>query len=61
MIELLYKRRNVREFLNKYSPKLWAEVIPYVVEIGVMNLKTSFKTLYFSKEDFTNILGKREI
>jgi hypothetical protein len=58
MIELLYRRKVVREFLNKYSTNLWNGIIPLVFEIGILNLQTSFNTLNFSKEELTNILSK---
>lgn len=56
MIEIIFKRRPIREFLKKYPSDKWKEIIPDVLEIGVLNLKNSFNTLMFSKEDFNNIL-----
>lgn len=56
MIEIILKRRPIRDFLKNYSSEKWKEVIPNVLEIGVLNLKNSFGTYQFSKEEFNNIL-----
>ena len=44
MIEIIFKRRPIREFLKKYPSDKWKEIIPDVLEIGVLNLKNSFNT-----------------
>lgn len=56
MLEVLCRRKRIRNFLNLYSPDKWTEVIPYVVEIAILNLKNSFGTLLFDKDEFKNIL-----
>lgn len=56
MIEIIFKRRPIRDFLKQYPSEKWKEIIPDVLEIGVLNLKNSFNTYLFSKEDFSNIL-----
>ena len=52
----IFERRPAREFLSIYPTKVWNEVIPNVFEIGILNLKNSFNTLKFSRNDFENIL-----
>ena len=56
MIEIILKRKPIRDFLKNYSSERWTEIIPNVLEIGVLNLKNSFGTYQFSQEDFQNIL-----
>ena len=52
----IFERNIVREFLSIYPTKFWNEIIPNVFEIGILNLKNSFNTLKFSRNDFENIL-----
>ena len=56
MLEVLCRRKRIRNFLNLYSSDKWTEIIPYVVEIAILNLKNSFGTLLFDKDEFKNIL-----
>ena len=55
-INKIFQRRPAREFLSIYPTKLWNEIIPDVFEIGILNLKNSFNTLKFSRNDFDSIL-----
>ena len=41
MIDVIFKRRPIRDFLKNYPTEKWKEVIPDVFEIGVLNLKNS--------------------
>ena len=54
----IFKRRPARDFLRLYPSEKWKEIIPDVFEIGVLNLKNSFGTLQFSKNDLKNILDE---
>ena len=56
MIDIILRRKPIRDFLNNYSNECWKEIIPTVMEMGVLNLKNSFGTYQFSKEDFNSIL-----
>ena len=53
MLEVLCRRKRIRNFLNLYSSDKWTEIIPYVVEIAILNLKNSFGTLLFDKDEFS--------
>ena len=55
-INKIFQRRPAREFLSNYPTKLWNQIIPDVFEIGILNLKNSFGTLKFSRQEFENIL-----
>ena len=56
MLEVLCKRKTIRDFLKQYSTEAWPQIIPYICEIAIFNLQNSFGTLMFSKDDFKNII-----
>ena len=58
MIDVIFKRRPIRDFLKNYPTEKWKEVIPDVFEIGVLNLKNSFNKTNFTKKEFENILSE---
>jgi hypothetical protein len=58
MIDVIFKRRPIRDFLKNYPAEKWKEVIPDVFEIGVLNLKNSFNKTNFTKKEFENILSE---
>ena len=57
MLENCLKHKIIRDFLKNYSEEKWPIIIPSLIEIAILNLKSSFKTLFFSEEDFKNILS----
>ena len=57
MLENCLKHKIIRDFLKNYSQEKWPIIIPSLIEIAILNLKSSFKTLFFSEEDFKNILS----
>jgi hypothetical protein len=59
MIELLYRRKVIREMLNQFSTKQWNQIIPLILEIGVIYLRNNFRTTELSVQDFKNILGNQ--
>lgn len=61
MIEHLFKKKMIRDFLKKYSTNQWPQVISDIFEIGILNLQNSFHTMYFTKETFQNIISNRSI
>ena len=56
VVNEIFKRRPARDFLRLYPSDKWKELIPDIFEIGVLNLKNSFGTLKFSKEQIKDIL-----
>ena len=56
MLDVLCKRKSIRDFLKLYSPTKWGDVISNICEIAILNLQSSFRTLQFSDEDFTSII-----
>ena len=57
MIDIIYNNKNIKEFLDIYPTNVWNDVIPKVIEIGILNLKNSFGKLKFNKSEFDNILN----
>ena len=56
VVNEIFKRRPARDFLRLYPSEKWKEIIPDIFEIGVLNLKNSFGTLKFSKNQIKDIL-----
>ena len=56
VVNEIFKRRPARDFLRLYPSDKWKELIPDIFEIGVLNLKNSFGTLKFAKNQIKDIL-----
>ena len=56
MLELLNKRKEIRELLNQYPASQWDNIIPLILEIGIIYLKSTYSTVNFPAEDFQKIL-----
>ena len=56
MLESCLRHKIIRDFLKEYNEDKWPFIIPALLEIAILNLKASFKTDYFSEEEFKNIL-----
>ena len=52
MLENCLNHKIIREFLRNYSQDKWPFIIPSLLEIAILNLNSSFKTLFFTEEDF---------
>ena len=57
MINEILTRFPSREFLNKYPSERWKDIIADVIEIGILNLRNSFGTDEFSKNEIQGILN----
>ena len=57
MINEILTRFPSQEFLNKYPSDRWKEIIADVVEIGILNLRNSFGTDEFSKNEIQGVLN----
>ena len=57
MINEILTRFPSQEFLNKYPSDRWKDIIADVVEIGILNLRNSFGTDEFSKNEIQGILN----
>jgi hypothetical protein len=58
MIELLYRRKAIREVLNQFSSRNWNIIIPILVEIGILYIKNHFNIANMKIENFKEILCK---
>ena len=57
MINEILTRFPSQEFLNKYPSDRWKDIIADVVEIGILNLRNSFGTDEFSKNEIQGVLN----
>ena len=56
MLETCLENKVIYEFLTYYDKSCWPKLIPSLLEIAILNLKSSFNTLLFSEEDIYNII-----
>ena len=56
MLETCLENKIIYDFLILYDKSRWHKLIPSLIEIAILNLKSSFNTLIFSEEDIYNII-----
>ena len=56
MLEACLGNKIIRDFLKHYKQNRWQKLIPSLIEIAILNLSSSFHTLFFSEEDIHNII-----
>ena len=56
MLEACLGNKVIRDFLKHYKQSRWQKLIPSLIEIAILNLNSSFHTLFFSEEDINNII-----
>ena len=56
MLETILENKIIYEFLTLYEHSFWKKLIPSLLEIAILNLKSSFNTLIFSEKDIDNII-----
>ena len=56
MLETCLGNKVIRDFLKHYKQSRWQKLIPSLIEIAILNLNSSFNTLFFSEEDIHNII-----
>ena len=61
MLEACLRSKVIRDFLNLYKQTRWKKLIPSLIEIAILNLNSSFNTLFFSEEDIHNIIEDLKI
>ncbi len=61
MLETCLENKVIHEFLTYYDQSCWHILIPSLLEIAILNLKSSFNTFLFSKEDINNIIKDLKI
>ena len=58
MIEFLYKRKIIRDFLSLFSDAKWKQLIISTLEYGILQLKSTNNLASLSLEDIVNLVGK---
>ena len=61
MLETCLENKVIHEFLTYYDKSCWHKLIPSLLEIAILNLKSSFGTYLFSEEDLHNIIKDLKI
>jgi hypothetical protein len=61
MLEYCLENKIIYEFLTLYEHSFWKKLIPSLLEIAILNLKSSFNTLLFSEKDINNIIRDLKI
>ena len=56
MLETILENKIIYEFLTLYEHSFWKKLIPSLLEIAILNLKSSFNTLIFSEQDIDSII-----
>jgi len=56
MLDTILENKIIYEFLTLYEHSFWKKLIPSLLEIAILNLKSSFNTLIFSEKDIDNII-----
>lgn len=57
MIEILYKRKIIRDFLSLFSDNKWNQIIIHTLEFGILQLKLKNNLASLSIEDIMNFVG----
>ena len=58
MIEILYKRKTIRDFLSLFSDTKWNQLIIHTLEYGILQLKLRSNLASLSIEDIMNLVGR---
>jgi hypothetical protein len=58
MIEVLYKKKIIRDFLSLFTENYWKQLIGYILEYGIITFKKHHNIASMSPEDITQIIDK---
>ncbi len=61
MIDALYKRKEIKDFLDRYSPKQTERVIVNLAEIGVRYLRKNWNLDTFTFDELKEIRGMANV
>ena len=54
MIENCLRHKIIRDFLKHYTENRWKDLIPSLIEIGILNLQKSFNKIIFTNDELKN-------
>ena len=61
MIENCLRHKIIRDFLKHYTENRWKDLIPSLIQIGILNLQKSFNKIFFTSEEIKNVLRHLQI
>ena len=61
MIENCLRHKIIRDFLKHYTENRWKDLIPSLIEIGILNLQKSFNKIIFTNEELKKVLRHLQI
>ena len=61
MIENCLRHKIIRDFLKNYTENRWKDLIPSLIEIGILNLQKSFNKIFFTNDEIKKILRHLQI
>ena len=56
MMEILYKKKVIRDFLSLYSESSWTQLVSHILEYGIILFKKKFNVAALSPEDIYKIV-----
>jgi len=61
MLENCLRHKIIRDFLKQYTEKRWKDIIPSLIQIGILNLQKSFNKIIFSLDELKMVLHHLQI
>ena len=61
MIENCLRHKIIRDFLRNYTENRWKDLIPSLIQIGILNLQKSFNKIFFTNEEIKKFLRHLQI
>ena len=55
MLESCLSHKIIRDFLKNHSENKWKDIIPILIEIGILNLQKAFNKIIFTYEELKKI------
>ena len=61
MLENCLRHKIIRDFLKNYTEKRWKDIIPSLIQIGILNLQKSFNRIVFTIDELKMVLHHLQI
>ena len=61
MIENCLRHKIIRDFLRQYTENRWKDLIPSLIQIGILNLQKSFNKMFFTIDELKKVLRHLQI
>ena len=61
MLENCLRHKLIRDFLKNYTEKRWKDIIPSLIQIGILNLQKSFNRIVFTIDELKMVLHHLQI